>query len=124
MTITAKAGSEYSTMAPVEVRLLGRAKTCGVVTDENEARVQAIASAIMRMESTSAGAAIAEAIQYEAAADKTFQQWAETAIVTIPVMARDYSNLRAVRDAESSNAIVSRVRAIRWQLQIDAELGA
>jgi hypothetical protein len=66
-------------------------------------------------------AAIAEAIQYEQpGTEKNFDEWSNTAIVEVPTMLKDYSNLREVREAGRINAIISRVRAIKWQLQIDA----
>ena len=114
--IIAKAGDEYSTSAPPEVRVLGRAKTCGVVTIENEALIQAIGEAIMKMENTSACAAIAEAIQYEQPGSKNFGEWLNTTILPIPVIDKKLENYRQVRDAETSNAIVRRVIAISWHL--------
>jgi hypothetical protein len=114
--VVAKAGDEYSTMAPGEVRLLGRAKACGVVTDNNEAKVQAICAAIMRLEKTSLCAAIAEAIQYEQPGGKNFDEWLNTPIVLVPVMNKNLSNYHQVRDTEQSNAIVRRVVEISWKM--------
>ena len=115
--VIAKAGEEYSTTAPSEVRILARAKTCGVVTDENEGRVQAIAAAIIRMEKTSLCAAIAEAIQYEQpGAERTFDEWANSAMIDVPAMRKDYSNLREVRESGRVNAISARCRSIKQHL--------
>ena len=114
--IIAKAGDEYSTSAPAEVRLLGRAKTCGVVTTENESFIQSIAAAIIQMEKTTLCSAIAEAIQYEQPGGKKFEEWLNTPLLPVPLMDKKLTNYRAVRNIEYSNAIVRRVIAISLHL--------
>lgn len=114
LKINAKAGTEYSTSAPAEERIIGRAKTCGVITEQNETHMLTVAAAIVALDGTSLCAAVAEAIQYETEGigPRSVEEWAALPLVPVPALEKKMRNYREVRDAGFNNAMVNRCRAI------------